>query len=204
MRTRVKVCGITRVGDALAAAAAGVDAIGLVFAEVSPRHVSIEQARSVCAALPPFVTVVGLFVDTAPARIREVLGQVPIDLLQFHGGETPEQCRGYGRPYIKAIAMRAGVDLPAEALRYADAAGLLLDAYSPTAAGGTGQVFDWAQAPRDIGLPIVLAGGLTPENVAAAIQKARPYAVDVSSGVEQSKGIKDAAKIAAFMRSVNP
>lgn len=204
MRTRVKVCGITRVGDALAAAVAGVDAIGLIFAEVSPRHVSIEQARSVCAALPPFVTVVGLFVDTAPARIREVLGQVPLDLLQFHGGETPEQCRGYGRPYIKAIAMRAGVDLPAEALRYADAAGLLLDAYSPTAAGGTGQVFDWAQAPRDIGLPIVLAGGLTPENVAAAIQKARPYAVDVSSGVEQSKGIKDAAKIVAFMRSVNP
>lgn len=204
MRTRVKVCGITRVGDALAAAVAGVDAIGLIFAEVSPRHVSIEQARSLCAALPPFVTVVGLFVDTAPARIREVLGQVPIDLLQFHGGETAEQCRGYGRPYIKAIAMRAGVDLPAEALRYADAAGLLLDAYSPTAAGGTGQVFDWAQAPRDIGLPIVLAGGLTPENVAAAIQKARPYAVDVSSGVEQSKGIKDAAKIAAFMRSVNP
>ena len=204
MRTRVKVCGITRVGDALAAAAAGVDAIGLVFAEVSPRHVSIEQARSVCAALPPFVTVVGLFVDTAPARIRAVLGQVPLDLLQFHGGETPEQCRGYGRPYIKAIAMRAGVDLPAEALRYADAAGLLLDAYSPTAAGGTGQVFDWAQAPRDAGLPIVLAGGLTPENVAAAILKVRPYAVDVSSGVEQSKGIKDAAKIVAFMRSVNP
>ncbi len=203
MRTRVKVCGITRVGDALAAAAAGVDAIGLVFAEASPRHVSIEQARALCAALPPFVTAVGLFVDATPAHIREVLGQVPLDLLQFHGQETPEQCRGYGRPYIKAIAMRAGVDLGLEARRYADAAGLLLDAYSPRLAGGTGQVFDWAQAPRDFGLPIVLAGGLTPENVAAAIRQVQPYAVDVSSGVEQSKGIKDAAKVVAFMRSVN-
>lgn len=204
MRTRVKVCGITQVGDALAAAAAGVDAIGLVFAEASPRRVSLDQARAVRAALPPFVTAVGLFVDAAPAQIREVLGQVPLDLLQFHGGETPEQCRGYGRPYIKAIHMRPGVDLAAEVLRYADAAGLLLDAYSPTAAGGTGAVFDWAQVPREFGLPIILAGGLTPQNVAAAIQQVRPYAVDVSSGVEQAKGIKDAAKIIAFMRSVNP
>lgn len=204
MRTRVKVCGITQVGDALVAAAAGVDAIGLVFAEASPRRVSLDQARAVCAALPPFVTAVGLFVDAAPAQIREVLGQVPLDLLQFHGGETPEQCRGYGRPYIRAIHMRPGVDLAAEARRYADAAGLLLDTYSPSAAGGTGVVFDWAQVPREFGLPIILAGGLTPENVAAAILKVRPYAVDVSSGVEQGKGIKDAAKIIAFMRSVNP
>ncbi len=203
MRTRVKVCGITRVGDALAAAAAGVDAIGLVFAEASQRHVSIEQARALCAALPPFVTAVGLFVDASPAQLQAVLGQVPLDLLQFHGQETPEQCRGHGRPYIKAIPMRPGVDLAAQARRYADAAGLLLDAYSPTAAGGTGRVFDWAQAPRDFGLPIVLAGGLTPENVAAAIRQVRPYAVDVSSGVEQDKGIKDAAKMVAFMRSVN-
>jgi phosphoribosylanthranilate isomerase len=203
MRTRVKVCGITRIGDALAAAAAGVDAIGLVFAEVSPRHVSIEQARALCAALPPFVTSVGLFVDATPAQLREVLGQVPLDLLQFHGQETPEQCRGYGRPYIKAIPMRPGVDLAAQARRYADAAGLLLDAYSPGLAGGSGQVFDWGQVPRDVGLPIVLAGGLTPQNVAAAIRQVRPYAVDVSSGVEQDKGIKDPAKIVAFMRSVN-
>jgi phosphoribosylanthranilate isomerase len=157
----------------------------------------------VCAALPPFVTTVGLFVDAAAARIREVLGQVPLDLLQFHGQETPEQCRGHGRPYIKAVHMRVGVDLASLARAYGDAAGLLLDAYSPTAAGGTGQVFDWAKVPRDFGHPIVLAGGLTPENVAAAIKQVRPYAVDVSSGVESGKGIKDAAKIAAFMRSVN-
>lgn len=203
MRTRVKVCGITQVGDALAAAAAGVDAIGLVFAAASPRRIGIEQGRALCAALPPFVTAVGLFVDAAPAQIRAVLGQLPLDLLQFHGRETPEQCRGYGRPYIKAIPMRPGVDLPAEARRYADAAGLLLDAYSPSLAGGTGEVFDWASVPRNFGMPLVLAGGLTPENVAAAIRQVRPYAVDVSSGVELSKGIKDAAKIVAFMRSVN-
>lgn len=202
MRTRVKVCGITRVGDALAAAAAGVDAIGLVFAQASPRQVGLEQARALCAALPPFVTVVGLFVDAAPERVHQVLGQVPLDLLQFHGQESPAQCREYGRPYIKAISMRPGVDLSAEARRYADAKGLLLDTYHPAMAGGTGQTFDWAQAPRDFGLPIVLAGGLTPENVAEAIHKVRPYAVDVSSGVEVSRGVKDTAKIVAFMRSV--
>lgn len=206
MRTRVKICGITRPVDALSAAEAGADAVGLVFAESSPRCVSIDQARAICAALPPFVTVVGLFVDAPAERIRAVLGQIPLALLQFHGHETPEQCRAYGRPYIKAIHMRASEDprIPMQAQRYGDAAGFLLDTYSPAAAGGTGQVFDWSRVPRDLGRPLILAGGLTPENVAAAIKQTQPYAVDASSGVEQSKGIKDAAKIAAFLRSVYP
>ena len=202
MRTRVKICGITRVQDVLAAVAAGTDAIGLVFAEASPRCVSADQARAIIARLPPFVTVVGLFVDSPATRIREVLGQVPLDLLQFHGRETPEDCRQFGRPYIKAIRMAPGVDLAAEARRYARAAGLLLDAYDPQVAGGTGATFDWTRVPQDLDKPLILAGGLTPENVARAIRAVRPYAVDVSSGVEQSKGIKDAAKIVAFIRNV--
>ena len=202
MRTRVKICGITRVEDALAAAEAGADAIGLVFVETSPRCVSAERARAITAALPPFITVVGLFVDAPAARVREVLGQVPLDLLQFHGRESPEDCQQYGYPYIRAVRMAPGADLSAEARRYAQAAGLLLDAYDPQLAGGTGATFDWARVPRDLNKPVILAGGLTPENVGRAIQAVRPYAVDVSSGVEQSKGIKDAAKIAAFIRNV--
>lgn len=201
MRTRVKICGITRVEDALAAAANGADAIGMVFAESSPRCVSVDQARSVIAVLPPFLTVVGLFVNAPTAHIREVLGQIPLDLLQFHGSENPEDCQQFGRPYIKAVHMVPGVDLAAEARRYTRASGLLLDAYDPQLAGGTGAVFDWARVPPNLGKPVILAGGLTPENVARAIQAAHPYAVDVSSGVEQSKGIKDAAKIAAFIRN---
>ena len=202
MRTRVKICGITRVEDAQAAVAAGADAIGLVFAEASPRRVTPEQARALAAAMPPFITVVGLFVDMPASRIRDILGQVPLNLLQFHGNETPEDCRQFGRPYIRAIRMAPGVDILAEARRYAQAAGLLLDAYDPQVAGGTGATFDWTRVPRDLNKPVILAGGLTPENVARAIQAVRPYAVDVSSGVEQSKGIKDAAKIAAFIRTV--
>lgn len=202
MRTRIKICGITRPEDALAAAEAGADAIGLVFAEASPRCVSVGQARAVCAALPPFITVVGLFVDAPATRVREVLGQVPLDLLQFHGRETPEDCRQYGRPYIKAIRMAPDLDLAAEIRRYVDAAGVLLDTFSPQAAGGTGESFDWTRVPRCLSKPVVLAGGLTPENVAAAIRAVRPYAVDVSSGVEKSKGIKDAARIVAFIEAV--
>lgn len=203
MRTRVKICGITRVEDALAAAVFGADAIGLVFSEASPRCVSAKQARTIAAALPPFVSVVGLFVDAPADHIRELLGQAPIDLLQFHGRETPEECRQFGRPYIKAVRMVPDVDIAAEARRYAQAAGLLLDAYDPQLAGGTGATFDWTRVPPDLGKPVILAGGLTPGNVARAIQAVRPYAVDVSSGVEQGKGIKDAAKIAAFIQNVN-
>ena len=201
MRTRVKICGITRVEDGLAAAAAGADAIGLVFAD-SPRRMTIEQARRIVAELPPFIKVVGLFVDAPDAQVAEILGQVPLDLLQFHGRETPEACRRHGRPYMKAIAMRPGLDVAAEARRYPDAAGVLLDTHHPQLAGGSGQAFDWTRVPADIGRPVILAGGLTPENVAAAVRAVRPFAVDVSSGVEQEKGIKDAAKIAAFIRNV--
>jgi phosphoribosylanthranilate isomerase len=202
MRTRVKICGITRVEDALAAAVFGVDAIGLVFSEASPRCVTAGQARTIAAALPPFIKVVGLFVDASAEHIRELLGQVPIDLLQFHGRETPEECRQFGHPYIKAVRMVPDVDIAAEARRYTQAAGLLLDAYDPQLAGGTGATFDWTRVPQDLGKPVILAGGLTSENVARAIEAVRPYAVDVSSGVEQGKGIKDAAKIAAFIRAV--
>lgn len=201
MRTRVKICGITRAEDGLAAAAAGADAIGLVFAD-SPRRVTIEQARAIVAALPPFIKVVGLFVDAPESLVGEVLGQVALDLLQFHGRETPEACRRHGRPYIKAIPMKPGVDVVAEVRRYPDAAGVLLDTHHPQLAGGSGQTFDWTRVPAGLGKPLILAGGLTPENVTAAIRAVHPYAVDVSSGVEQSKGIKDAAKIAAFIRNV--
>jgi len=200
MRVRVKICGITRIEDGLAAAAAGADAIGLVFAD-SPRRVLPDQARAIVAVLPPFIKVVGLFVNAPAALVREVLSQVPLDLLQFHGAETPEDCRRYGRPYIKAIRMASGVDVVTEAGRYTDAGGILLDAYDPQAAGGTGTTFDWMRVPHNVGKPVILAGGLTPENVAEAIRVVRPYAVDVSSGVELGKGIKDAAKIAAFIRN---
>jgi phosphoribosylanthranilate isomerase len=201
MRTRVKICGITRVEDALAAAHAGADAIGLVFAEQSPRCLSLDQAAAIVCALPPFVTVVGLFVNAEHGRIEEVLSRVPLDLLQFHGTESPEQCCRYRRPYIKAISMKADVNLPALAALYADAAGLLLDSDHPTLAGGSGTHFDWTRVPRDLAKPVILAGGLTPANVAEAIRSVRPYAVDVSSGVEHSKGIKDAAKIVEFIRN---
>jgi phosphoribosylanthranilate isomerase len=202
VRTRVKICGITRLEDAFAAVEAGADALGLVFEVSSPRHVTIDRAGAIAAALPPFVTVVGLFVNAPPERIRETLGRVRVDLLQFHGSETPEQCRLYPRPYIKAVPMREGVDLLAIQAAYGDAAGLLLDAYSPDLSGGGGKTFDWARIPRGLSKPLILAGGLNPENVADAVRAVRPYAVDVSSGVERSKGIKDAGKITAFVNAV--
>ncbi len=201
MRTRVKICGITRIEDALAAARAGADAIGLVFEPKSPRYVKPDQALSILRALPPFVTVVGLFVNAAPDTVETILGRVPLDLLQFHGNETPEQCRRYHRPYIKAIHMQPDVNLHEHAQRYADAEGLLLDTAADVA-GGSGQTFDWNLVPADLGKPVILAGGLTPENVADAVRQVCPFAVDVSSGVEQSKGIKDAGKITAFIEAV--
>ena len=203
MRTRVKICGITRVEDALAAAHAGADAIGLVFAEQSPRCLSLDRAAAIVRALPPFVSVVGLFVDAERGRIEAVLSRVALDLLQFHGVEPPEQCRHYRRPYIKAISMTPDVNLPALAVLYSDAAGLLLDSDHPTLAGGSGAHFDWTRVPRDLTKPVILAGGLTPANVADAIRSVRPYAVDVSSGVEQGKGIKDAVKMTDFIRNAS-
>jgi phosphoribosylanthranilate isomerase len=202
-RTRVKICGITRPEDAAAAAELGADAIGLVFYAPSPRHVTATGARAIIAALPPFVTVVGLFFDAADADVRAALDQVPLDVLQFHGDEAPEFCAAFWRPWIKAVRIRDSVDLHAAAARYAAAQALLLDHYVEGIAGGTGKAFDWSRVPVGLHKPVILAGGLTPENVAGAIAAVHPYGVDVSSGVEVTKGIKDRAKIAAFIRSVN-
>ena len=200
--TRVKVCGITRVEDALAAARSGADGIGLVFYERSPRHVSVAQARQLAEALPPFVTTVGLFVNAEAAFVREVLANVPLDLLQFHGDETPEYCAQFNKPFLKAIRVKAGVDLLQCASDFRGARGLLLDAHVEGIPGGTGTAFDWALIPGALPLPVILSGGLDAGNAAAAIEQVRPYALDVSSGVEASKGIKDAAKIAAFINEV--
>ncbi|WP_425929947.1 phosphoribosylanthranilate isomerase [Pseudomonas sp. NyZ201] len=199
---RSKICGITRVEDALAAAQAGADAIGLVFYAKSPRAVSVQQAREIIDALPPFVTTVGLFVNASRCELNEILEAVPLDLLQFHGDETPEACDGYHRPWIKALRVRAGDDLEAECKRYARASGILLDTYVAGVPGGTGEAFDWTLVPGHLSKPIILAGGLNPHNVGAAIAQVRPYAVDVSGGVEQAKGIKDAARIDAFLDAV--
>lgn len=203
MRTRVKICGITRPQDALAAARHGADAIGLVFYAPSPRAVDIATARAIVRVLPPFVSVVALFVNAAADQIRSVLSEVSVDLLQFHGDELPQDCEGFGKPWIKAVAMREDIDLTEVAARYRGAAGLLVDAYHPGVAGGTGEVFDWSRIPATLGLPLVLAGGLSPDNVTRAIQQVQPYAVDVSSGVERHKGIKDEDKVAMFIRAVS-
>jgi phosphoribosylanthranilate isomerase len=197
---RIKICGITRVEDALAAAEAGADAIGLVFYAKSPRAVSVQQARAIVAALPPFVTSVGLFVDASRCELGEILDAVPLDMLQFHGNETAEACSGYHRPYLKALRVKPGDDIAARAAEYPGAAGILLDTYVEGVPGGTGAAFDWSLIPHDLRRPLVLAGGLHAGNVQQAIRQVRPYAVDVSGGVEASKGIKDAEKIRAFIR----
>lgn len=197
---RIKICGITRIEDALAAVAAGADALGFVFYAKSPRAVTPAQARAIIAALPPFVTTVGLFVDIPRAELKQLLAEVPLDLLQFHGDETPEDCAGYGRPYLKALRVRPGDDVAAAIALYPEASGVLLDTYVPGTPGGTGEAFDWSLVPRNAAKPVILAGGLTSENVAEAVRQVRPYAVDVSGGVEASKGIKDPAKIQAFIQ----
>ncbi|AXQ49052.1 phosphoribosylanthranilate isomerase [Pseudomonas vlassakiae] len=199
---RSKICGITRIEDALAAAEAGADAIGFVFYARSPRAVDVRQARAIIAELPPFVTTVGLFVNASRCELNEILEVVPLDLLQFHGDETPADCEGYHRPWIKALRVRPGDDLEAACQRYAGARGILLDTYVAGVPGGTGEAFDWSLVPARLSKPIILAGGLSAGNVGQAIAQVRPYAVDVSGGVEQAKGIKDAAKIEAFMRAV--
>jgi phosphoribosylanthranilate isomerase len=200
--TRVKICGITRPQDALAAARAGADAIGLMFCGTSPRHVTRDQAREIARALPPFVTTVGVFVDPSAEDIGAALDAVPLHLLQFHGDEEPGFCDGFGVEYIKAARVRPGFDLVEYGARYPRAKALLVDAFVPGVHGGTGQAFDWSLVPAGLPLPLVLSGGLTPSNVAEAIRRLRPWAVDVSSGVEAAKGIKDADKIAAFMQGV--
>ncbi|APU30068.1 N-(5'-phosphoribosyl)anthranilate isomerase [Ectopseudomonas alcaliphila JAB1] len=199
---RSKICGITRIEDALAAVEAGADAIGLVFYGKSPRAVSVEQAAAILQALPPFVTSVGLFVDMPRDELQQLLQRLPLDLLQFHGDESPADCEGHGRPYIKALRVRPGEDVAAAMAPYAGARGILLDTFVEGVPGGTGASFDWSLVPENADKPIILAGGLDAGNVATAIRQVRPYAVDVSGGVEASKGIKDAGKIRAFVRAV--
>lgn len=199
MAVRVKICGITRLEDLHAACEAGADALGFVFYSKSPRNLSIEQAVALTQALPPFVQSVGLFVDAEPGFVRTVLDAVPLDLLQFHGDETPGYCRQFGRPYLKAVRVRQGTDLLKYGYDFADARALLLDAYVPGVPGGTGERFDWKLIPAAIPKPIVLSGGLNPDNVAEAVRTVHPWAVDVSSGVEAAPGIKDANKVAAFV-----
>ncbi|WP_444757766.1 phosphoribosylanthranilate isomerase [Pseudomonas sp. A014] len=199
---RTKICGITRIEDALAAVEAGADAIGFVFYAKSPRAVDVRQARAIIEQLPPFVTTVGLFVNASRCELNEILEVVPLDLLQFHGDETPADCEGYHRPWIKALRVRPGDDLEAACQQYSGARGILLDTYVAGVPGGTGEAFDWSLVPARLSKPIILAGGLSADNVGQAIVQVNPYAVDVSGGVEQAKGIKDASKIEAFMRAV--
>ena len=201
-RTRVKICGITRPEHARAAAGAGADAIGLMFYEASPRYVTPARAREVCAALPPLVSVVGVFVNPEPRDVETVVEGLPVGLIQFHGEEPPELCARAGRPYVKAVRVRTGEDIVTAAARYPDARALLLDAHHDALWGGTGARFDWDVVPADVGRPIVLAGGLKPENVADAIRRVRPFAVDVSGGVESAPGEKDSRSIERFMKEV--
>ena len=202
MATAVKICGITRIEDALASVRAGAHAVGFVFYRPSPRYVTPASAGSILRALPPFITTVGLFVDASEEEVRATLGEAPVQLMQFHGAESPEFCRRFGRPYVKAVRMSPEVDLLQYARDYHDAKALLLDAYVEGLHGGSGVSFDWSRVPERLPLPVIVSGGLTVENVGDAVRRVRPCAVDVSSGVESAKGIKDAARIAAFIAGV--
>jgi phosphoribosylanthranilate isomerase len=201
-RTRVKICGITREQDLHAAAAAGADAVGVVLWPHSSRAVTIDQARALAARRPPFITLVGLFVDPDPAFVREAIGALRLDCLQFHGDEAAEFCAAFDRPWLKALRARPGLDLTAAMAHYEGAQGILVDAYDPATPGGSGTVFDWTRLPMSRLRPLVLAGGLDPRNVAEAVARVRPWAVDVSSGVESAPGIKDPDAIAAFVAAV--
>lgn len=201
MRTRVKICGLTRQEDVDAAVAAGADAIGLVFYPPSPRFLSVEQAVALSARVPPFVTKVGLFVNADIDTVKRISAAASLDLLQFHGEESEAYCRTFGRAYIKAARVRPGLDLLEFAASYPSAAGLLLDAYVESY-GGAGETFDWSMIPEKLPLPMILSGGLHDANVGDAIRRLHPWAVDVSSGVESRKGIKDAEKIVDFIAAV--
>jgi phosphoribosylanthranilate isomerase len=200
--TAVKICGITRIEDALTAARCGAAAIGLVFYRPSPRYVEPDAAAEIVKALPPFVTSVALFVDAPEDEVRAIAARARVQMLQFHGHETPEYCSRFDLPHMKAVRVRPGVDLLQYARDFHLAKALLLDAFQEGLHGGTGAVFDWSLIPPALPVPVVLSGGLTPENVGDAVRRVRPFAVDVSSGVEASKGIKDADKVAAFVRGV--
>ena len=201
MRTRVKICGITRPGDGIAAANAGADAIGLVFYPKSPRYLSTERAAEIRDALPPFVQTVALFVDPDPAQVAQVLGRVKPAMLQFHGDETPDFCAQFGAPFVKACRIRPGVDASQYLQPFSRAAAWLVDSFVPEY-GGVGESFDWSLVPRDLGRPLILSGGLDQKNVGRAIRAVHPWGVDVSSGVESAKGIKDAGKMTAFVAEV--
>ncbi|MFK0572008.1 phosphoribosylanthranilate isomerase [Endozoicomonas sp.] len=198
---RIKICGITNVEDGLAAAEYGADAIGLVFYQKSRRYVTVEQATEIVHALPPFISVVGLFVDASDELIQSVLDSVPLSLLQFHGNESETECSRWGLRYLKAFRVRPDVPVEEMVAPYVSASGFLLDSYKPGEMGGTGESFDWALIPRELKKPVVLAGGLSPDNIAQAINRVRPYGVDVSSGVESQAGIKDHDKIKAFIKA---
>ena len=202
IRTRVKICGITRVGDGVAAAEAGADALGFVFYEKSVRYVSIDKAAEICCKIPPFVTKVGLFVDANEDEVRHVIDNVHIDLLQFHGDESPEFCQNFNLPYIKAIRAKNRESIIEAIDAHCAAVGVLVDSYVPGMPGGTGSTFDWSLVPVEHRSKIILAGGLDSGNVADAIASIRPYAVDISGGVEARKGIKDSDKIYKFMKEV--
>jgi phosphoribosylanthranilate isomerase len=193
---------MTRTQDADTAVREGAHAIGLIFYKKSPRYVEVETAKAISDKIPAFVTVVGLFVNASPVEIEHVINNVNLDLLQFHGEESAAFCEQFGLPYIKAVRVKAGDNLLKYASEYKNAKGLLLDAFVEGTHGGTGAVFDWGLVPKNFPLPIILSGGLNVSNVAAAVKQVRPYAVDVCSGVEASKGIKDAQKIASFIREV--
>ena len=202
-KVQIKICGITRIEDAIYASKSGVNALGFVFYEKSPRYVDSDKAMHIIESLPPFITTVGLFVNHDAQYIRSILQTVRLDLLQFHGNETPEECLSYSIPYIKAIRMKHNVILSDAVKKYIDAKALLLDTYEDGTIGGTGQQFDWDRIPDIVEKPVILAGGLTPDNVAKAVRRINPYAVDVSGGVESDKGIKNHDKIKAFVWAVN-
>lgn len=202
-RVRCKICGITRADVATDVAAAGADAIGLVFYQKSPRNIAnLQVAADICKAVGPFVSATGLFVNAERGFIRQVLEEVPLSLLQFHGDEAAQFCESFGRPYIKALRMKPGADIVAQIREYPSAIGILLDAYRPGVPGGTGEVFDWQRVPQT-STPIVLAGGLTPDNVSEAVQTVKPWAVDVSGGVESSPGEKSMLKVKQFLSNIN-
>ena len=201
-RTRVKICGLTRTEDAQAACRFGADAIGLIFYPPSPRGVGLEQAAVVRGGLPPFVTVVGVFVNADSEFVTRAIREVSLDVIQFHGDEDADFCASFGKPYIKAVQVREGLDLHEFARRYSSARAFLFDSFEAERRGGTGNTFDWSLIPADLDKPYILAGGLDPDNVAAAVSAVSPFAVDGNGGVESSPGIKDPEKIETFIREV--
>ena len=201
--TKVKICGFTEPDNARDASIAGVDAVGLVFYDKSPRNVDVRKAQEIIDALPPFVNRVGLFVNANPSFVDEILCEVPLDTLQFHGDESLLDCTQYQMPFIKSLRVRPDTNVVQVAEQFSSASAILLDSFNPSSFGGTGEAFDWSLACVDISLPIILAGGLNSDNVSSAIRQVRPYAVDASSGVESAPGVKDIDKIEAFIRNTN-